>query len=471
MIHKLLSACVAWRRPLARGPFLVAFLILFGLSYNLERLLAEGGFHFQWDFFRYMSPLSGLISLFENAEGDCGAQIGMLALSLFSSYFGLLLVVRRLVSLALPAWIGILFFLPVINALFLIPLALLPGKEADTGDLSEAGSEQPRPAPTWLERIIPRHPLGTAFLAVVLTLLLGVSFTLLAVTAFREYGWTLFVGLPFMLGLLTVLIDGYLQKRSLWRCLWISWLATLLLAVGLIVAAVEGLICVLMAAPIAWVCASLGALLGYLIQARLYPRTATANLVLGLVLAMPLLMGMETRDRLTPTVYSVTTTQEIAAPREVVWRHVVAFSELPPPEEELFLLGIAYPLRAEIQGEGVGAVRYCIFSTGPFVEPIEVWDAPRHLKFSVAAQPPIMKEFSPYPNLQPPHVDDYLQSQQGAFRLTPLPNGHTLLAGTTWYTHAIWPQAYWRLWSDAVIHKIHQRVLRHIQSEAEQDVA
>lgn len=467
MLHKLLSACVAWRRPLARGPFLVAFLLFFSVSYNLDRLLVEGGFNFKWDFFRYMSPLSGLF----NSLGcrNC-TEVGMLALSLASNYFGLLLIVRRLVSLALPLWLGGLFFLPVINALFLIPLGLLPGKEDNPADPPEVDAEQPRPAPTWLDRIIPRHPLGTAFLAVVLTVLLGLSLTLLSVNAFQDYGWTLFVGLPFMLGLITVLIDGYLQKRSLWRCMWISWLATLLLAVGLIVAAVEGLICVMMSAPIAWVCATLGALLGYLLQSKIYPRSSTSNLVLGLVLAMPLLMGMEARSPLTPTVYSVTTTQEIAAPPEVVWRHVVTFSELPPPKEELFLLGIAYPLRAEIQGEGVGAVRYCIFSTGPFVEPIEVWDAPRHLKFSVAAQPPIMKEFSPYPNLQPPHVDDYLQSQQGEFRLTPLPNGHTLLAGTTWYTHAIWPQAYWRIWSDAVIHKIHQRVLHHIQTEAEQDM-
>ncbi|HEV2033924.1 MAG TPA: hypothetical protein VGU71_06965 [Candidatus Dormibacteraeota bacterium] len=31
----------------------------------------------------------------------------------------------------------------------------------------------------------------------------------------------------------------------------------------------------------------------------------------------------------------------------------------------------------------------------------------------------------------------------------------------------MWPAAYWQLWSDDIIHRIHLRVLRHIQREAE----
>lgn len=33
------------------------------------------------------------------------------------------------------------------------------------------------------------------------------------------------------------------------------------------------------------------------------------------------------------------------------------------------------------------------------------------------------------------------------------------------YRHRLWPSAYWRLWSDAIIHRIHMRVLRHIDRE------
>jgi hypothetical protein len=31
----------------------------------------------------------------------------------------------------------------------------------------------------------------------------------------------------------------------------------------------------------------------------------------------------------------------------------------------------------------------------------------------------------------------------------------------------MWPAGYWRRWSDAVVHRIHLRVLRHIKRLAE----
>jgi hypothetical protein len=46
-------------------------------------------------------------------------------------------------------------------------------------------------------------------------------------------------------------------------------------------------------------------------------------------------------------------------------------------------------------------------------------------------------------------------------------NGHTLLTGSSRYRNRMWPVAYWRLWSDAIIHQIHLRVFRHIKHQAE----
>jgi hypothetical protein len=121
-------------------------------------------------------------------------------------------------------------------------------------------------------------------------------------------------------------------------------------------------------------------------------------------------------------------------------------------------------------GKGVGAERHCVFSTGAFVEPIQVWDAPHRLKFSVTANPAPMQEWMPYPHVDPPHLHGFLISEGGQFLLTPLPNGTTRLEGTTWYHHGLWPSAYWRLWSDEIIHRIHLRVLNHIREEAESSV-
>jgi Polyketide cyclase / dehydrase and lipid transport len=168
-----------------------------------------------------------------------------------------------------------------------------------------------------------------------------------------------------------------------------------------------------------------------------------------------------------PHVFVVRSSIEIAAPPEKVWKNVVSFSELPPPAEWYFKTGLAYPMRAHIDGSGPGAIRYCEFSTGPFVEPIEVWDEPRLLRFSVAQNPAPMEEWSPYAKVVPPHLHGHLISKQGQFLLTPLPNGHTLLEGTTWYQHGLWPETYWAIWSQAIIHRIHMRVLVHIKDLSE----
>jgi hypothetical protein len=147
---------------------------------------------------------------------------------------------------------------------------------------------------------------------------------------------------------------------------------------------------------------------------------------------------------------------------------VIGFSELPPPSDWMLRTGIAYPVRAEIRGRGPGAIRHCIFTTGPFVEPIEVDDAPHLLRFSVSEQPPAMREWSLWPGLAPPHIDHYLVSTGGQFLLTELPGGRTRLEGTTWYHHRIWPAAYWRLYSDEIIHRIHMRVLEHVKRLSEE---
>ena len=117
----------------------------------------------------------------------------------------------------------------------------------------------------------------------------------------------------------------------------------------------------------------------------------------------------------------------------------------------------------------MGAVRRCEFSTGAFVEPVNVWEPPRRLAFDVESQPPPMHELSPYRHVHPPHLDGYLRCQRGEFRLVALPGGRTRLEGSTWYEFEMYPQDYWTMWSDACIHRIHQRVLPHIKSLSERD--
>jgi hypothetical protein len=239
-----------------------------------------------------------------------------------------------------------------------------------------------------------------------------------------NYGLTVFVVTPVLIGTLAAWV---IRPTTAMRAAGVGALATLLAACSSLIVGLEGLVCIAMTLPLLLPLGALGGWLGYRINSS---RATTGSLAM-LLLAPSASLTWDARA--TPPVFEVRSAIEIAARPEQVWKHVVSFSELPEPREWFFRAGLAYPQRAHIVGSGAGAVRYCEFSTGPFVEPIEVWNEPRLLRFRVTANPAPMHEWSPYARVLPKHLHGYLISKQGQFRLTRLDNRHTLLEGTTWY--------------------------------------
>lgn len=220
-----------------------------------------------------------------------------------------------------------------------------------------------------------------------------------------------------------------------------------------------------MALPIGLLFSFLGHIIGYEIIKRKVINSSITTILL--VISVPLVMGFEYKAKpKNEEVKAIVTSIIIKASPEKVWKNVIVFPQLKEPDELLFKAGIAYPINAKINGSGVGAIRYCNFSTGSFVEPITKWEKPYLLAFNVDEQPASMEELSFY-HLQPNHLHGYFVSKHGQFKLTKLADGNTLLEGTTWYTNKIKPNFYWDLWSDYIVHKIHERVLSHIKEQTE----
>jgi hypothetical protein len=272
------------------------------------------------------------------------------------------------------------------------------------------------------------------------------------------------------MGMFSVLIFGYAQPKPFAACIGVAMSTATLAGLVILIIAIEGFICLLMAAPIAFVLVFLGAVVGYVIQSRAWLVGQSPTVGTVLLVAVPMLMAAEWASEEQPALRAIDTEVVIDAPRNKVWQHVIAFPPLPEPDDWVFRTGVAYPLRADIEGTGVGAVRHCVFSTGAFVEPIEIWEPPTLLRFSVTEQPEPMREWSPY-EIHPPHLHHYLDSQKGQFLLERLPDGRTRLVGTTWYSNRMWPAPYWYLWSDFIIHRIHARVLTHIKRLCETEAS
>ncbi|PYT42805.1 MAG: hypothetical protein DMG45_08550 [Acidobacteria bacterium] len=452
-----------WDGKVGRAEYAAVGLIGVAIKHNLDRLIALAFFANNLNFLNYWAPLGKAARLDHLSNREAKFLATLLLFSVPFLWVGVAMTVKRLRDAGQPVWLVVLFFFPVINVLFFLALCALPPRER-----AEESEGAPWPGPTGLSGMIPSSPLGSAVLSIFLTSVLGLVFLTLGTLVIGAYGWGLFVALPFCLGMFSVLLYSYHSPRDWWTCLNVALLPVGILGVTLILVAMEGVICVLMAAPFALGLAALGGMLGYTIQAHHWRPKQTPAMLSIVILLIPASFGIEHAAALQPPTSEVRTAIEVNAPPEKVWNQVVAFAEIPPPKELLFRAGIAYPIRAEISGHGVGAVRHCVFSTGPFVEPIEVWDEPRLLKFGVTANPAPLEELTPYGHIDPLHLHGYFVSEKGQFLLTALPGGRTRVEGTTWYQHTMWPAAYWHLWSDYIIHRIHLRVLEHIREGVEE---
>ena len=456
-----LSDLWRWDGPLTGRSYFWWGLSLAVIKFNFDRLIAAVWFGGGWTIF---DPETVELYLWQSPlkETQKPYFLTLLVVSLPFLWAGTVLTLRRLRSLGWrPFWV-LLFFVPVVKFIFFAVLCVLRS--------SVETRTPPRLENSWdrlFGKILPRGAFASAAVAIIVTASLVVLAVWLGTSVFRDYGWTIFAGLPFCMGFLSALIDSFRAERNFARCVLVANLTALLVGIVLLLIAIEGVVCLIMAAPLAFGIATIGGAMGYAVQTAFWWRDQSPKLFCSVILLVPLAMGVEHAVPPALPLLEVKSSVIVNAPPEKVWRNVVSFSELPPPTEMIFKLGVAYPIRAEINGRGVGAVRHCNFSTGPFVEPIEVWDEPRLLKFSVTKNPEPMQEWTPYREVHPAHLDGYLESRAGQFRLVPLDGGRTLLEGTTWYYHHLWPADYWQLWSDHIIHTIHLRVLNHVKQLSE----
>ncbi len=458
-----------WNRTIDRVPYLLTGVVLFLVKFAIDWTIATQGFGQPWSPFNYLIwPNDRVLRVAELTDPERAFSLTMLLVSLPFIWTGVILTLHRLRATGLPLSLVLFFFVPLVNLLLFLVLMVLPTQEVLTAvPVKEPARYRLEPMRRFHRSIVRESYWRSGLVALAITVPLAVLAVVLEAQVLQSYGFSLFVGAPFGLGMISVLLFGFSRPQPIGSCLAVATLAGALAGAAILAVALEGAICLIMAAPIAFVLIYLGALVGYAIQSRPWLSDHTEFLVLALVATLPALMAAESANEPEPVERAVRTEVVIDAAPETVWRHVLAFPPLDEPDDWFFRTGIAYPQRAEIHGAGVGSVRHCIFSTGTFVEPIDVWDPPARLRFRVSEQPEPMHEWSPY-SIHPPHLDHYLVSRQGEFLLEKLSDGRTRLVGTTWYTNRMWPAPYWNLWSDYIIHRIHGRVLDHIKRLAEE---
>ena len=426
------------------------------LKYIVEALLIKV---FAGSFFTPVDFVNPLLSIRSQAYATAPEWLGLVLViwSLPFLWVALSMSVRRAADAGISPWIGLLVLIPLLNLVFMVAMCF-PRSSSDA-------QWMPSPKATESARQVRSTMLGLLY-SLVITLALTLVMIGVSVYGLGDYGVAVFLLTPALVGATSAYIHNRPNSQSTSSTMLVSFACIVVAGLALLLFAFEGLICILMAAPLAIPATCLGALIGKAIANS--TRSQSRHLA-GAIVLFPIVASVELLYR-PDHEYEVMTSVQIDAPAAMVWDNVIDFPVLDEPVEWYFRMGISCPQRAHIEGRGVGATRYCEFTTGTFVEPITVWNAPRHLAFDVTDQPSPMFELTPYRHLHPPHLDGYLRSHRGEFRLVELPGGRTRLEGRTWYSSALFPQPYWTLWSDAIIHRIHRRVLRHIKTLSESTV-
>src|SRR6267154_3309816 len=251
-----------WQGKIDRKSYAIAGCSAFLLKFFLDKFVAFAWFGRSWFLWSYWQPL-GAGARVNSMPPDTRAFAGtLLILALPFIWLGVTLTVQRLRDAGKPLWLVALFFVPVINLLFFLLLCTM-----DSHAVAAQREAAPWPETRRLDPWIPQGALGAAFMSIMLTISIGCLFTVLGTEVLHSYGWGLFVALPFCLGLFSVLVYSYHVPRAYSSCIAVSLVPIALLGAVLLLVMIEGVICILMAAPFALALAAFGGMLGYAIQA------------------------------------------------------------------------------------------------------------------------------------------------------------------------------------------------------------
>ena len=423
---------------------------------HLAVLLAVSGGQ-QWplgNLWFWLSPARWLFSVSARTpEVSMPVVVGLLALMATAAWVASAAAVRRAADMGESGVVAAFAITPLLQIPAILWLAARPAGSS-TGD-EPAGVD----AATATQRSVWTNRL--------LGLLVATLITLVAVAAgafaFRSYGYAMFISTPLMVGGIVAFMANRERDIGPGRTMTEVSISLLIAGGTLLAVALEGAVCIVMAAPLAWLMAWIGAAIGRPLARAARPRGRT------LVMSIALLPGVFAIDQVIPATAAFEDSRSVvveAAPDDV-WPAVLQMRQIESVPSLPFRLGLAYPLRGEVIGEGIGATRLGHFSTGTATERVTEWTPGRALGFDIISEPATLRELSPYADVHAPHVDGYFRSIHARILLTPLEDGRTRLTLDTTHELDLQPSYYWLPMVRWVVRENKSRVLAQMKSQAE----
>lgn len=268
------------------------------------------------------------------------------------------------------------------------------------------------------------------------------------------YNGSLLLVLPLIQGFVSGLMRGGLKQSILsgFGMVGAIWLANDILGA---VFMREGVICLIMAAPLHLAIIAMGYGIGRGLARWRKSKTVSVSLAPLVVLGVM----AETAGPVPNYADAITDSVTVNAPAEYVWKYVVDYPDNPnPPDYWLWQVGLPAPTHSVAPVQAVGARRDCKFTEDhAFEERIVELQPNRKLVFAITKQP------------QHPEIIGHITVDKGEIVLTPNADGTTTVTATSWYRLHVRPAAYFDWWAADVTRHIHFRVLGYMKTLAERD--
>jgi hypothetical protein len=220
---------------------------------------------------------------------------------------------------------------------------------------------------------------------VVMTVIFGIGGFFLVYDDQGYMGTVLFLLVPFVAGFATALVARGRNVITSSLILGLLFCTAILLLTGF-----EGVVCVIMSAPLIAVGLTIGALIGWMVRVYIVDRSGVAKtLTLLLLLVIPIfLMGANRTEESVGRnlrTQTVSDTLVVDYAPETVWNELKSMESINASKTFLMKIGLPVPVSCQTEGEGIGGKRTCYFEHGFIEERITEWNFPRSMKFEIVA--------------------------------------------------------------------------------------
>lgn len=402
----------------------------------------------------WLSPARWLFSVSARApEVEMPVVVGLLALMAVASWIAAAAAVRRAADMQESGAVAAFAITPFLQIPAILWLTAGPSRASTGEEHEERGARAASQRRAWTTRL----------LGLLVATLITLAAVALGAFAFRSYGYAMFISTPLLIGGVVAFMANRDRDIGPGRTMTEVSVSLLFAGAALLAVALEGVVCIVMAAPLAWIMAWIGAAIGRPLARAARSRGRT------LVMSVALLPGMFVMEQVIPATAAFEDSRSVVveATAADVWPAVLQMRQIEAEPPLPFRLGLAYPVRGEVIGEGIGAKRFGHFSTGTATERVTEWAPERALGFDIISEPATLRELSPYANVHAPHVDGYFRSVHARILLTPLEGGRTRLTLDTTHELDLQPSYYWLPMVRWVVRENKARVLAQMKAQAE----